>query len=62
MEAVGFEIFVLVESATAKEGQDAKVRGWIRADAKRIVENLRAGCVPEWANAWILNERGPLIA
>ena len=48
--------------ATAKEGQDAKVTGWIRADAKRIVEDLKAERVPEWADAWILDGRSPLIA
>jgi hypothetical protein len=48
--------------ASMKEGQCAKVRAWIRADAERIVEDLKAGRVPEWTDAWILDERSPLIA
>ena len=48
--------------ASSKPGQSAKVRAWIRADAEKIVEDLKAGQVPEWADVWILDERSPLIA
>ncbi len=47
--------------ASSKPGQDAKVRAWIKADAEKIVEDLKAGQVPEWADVWILDERSPLI-
>jgi hypothetical protein len=42
--------------ASSKPGEDAKVRAWIKADAEKIVEDLKAGRVPEWADAWILKE------
>jgi len=48
--------------ASMKPRDSAKVRAWIRADAEKIVQDLKAERVPEWADAWILNERSPLIA
>jgi len=48
--------------ASMKPGDSAKVRAWIRADAEKIVQDLKTMRVPEWADAWILNERSPLIA
>jgi hypothetical protein len=34
----------------------------VREVAKRVVEDLKAGRLKEWADAWIMEGKGPLIA